>query len=625
MVASSYSDSILSFLHQFASIYSFCFFVMLFGLLLRGRLFLLSIPLALGALAALGRLNELKISAVSLPITFFDVKTVIADPRIVVNAAGIGNDLYRILLITMGGLVFAFVASAFYKLAGYSFLDPLKASQSRDQKAARSSSFVLNAVALLVVLIAAQTSLSRYGRFVHANLSTKGVKLWQELWLPLSQVELCQSLGVLEYLAFSYFAAAEGADISLGQGHSPTDKELQIAAAEFVNRAVQRPKALLPNIVFFHAESTFDPNLAFRLSARFELPLWSKQSETRALSPMRVNIIGGGSWVSEFEVLTGVDSRIFGYQGFYTHYYIAPKVKNSFAEYLARKGYKTAAFYPVEGGFYNADKAFKSYGFREFIDGRALGLAEDWGSLIDRDIIKAVIEQGAFQSSDPFFYFIGTSENHGPHPCQSFQTEQQFFTTFVAPVSFDEHCQLNEYLRRAISTSDAFELVLKQLKEIERQTGRPFVLLVYGDHQPWSFTEGIYSIPGGTAAEDGFKRFSGVRTKADGYQTFFHLLASDNTVVRTRFTRPPPVSFLPSLVSAFVATSYNDLYLPINFLAYASCGSDIRASGCDRYAEIARLARHTLLTEPASRASPVEDPPFRPPLREQPLMPVSLP
>jgi hypothetical protein len=167
-------------------------------------------------------------------------------------------------------------------------------------------------------------------------------------------------------------------------------------------------------------------------------------------------------------------------------------------------------------------------------------LPENWGDLIDRDIIKAVIEQGAFKSSGPFFYFIGTSENHGPHHCRSFQNEQQFLTRFGATVSFEEHCQLNEYLRRAISTSDAFELVLKQLKQIERQTGRPFVLLIYGDRQPWSFTEGIYSIPGGTAAEEGFKNFSRVRTKADGHQTFFHLLASDSTVIRGRFTRPPP-------------------------------------------------------------------------------------
>jgi phosphoglycerol transferase MdoB-like AlkP superfamily enzyme len=585
---------------------------MLFALALPARFLVLSIPLALGALNALSGVNELKISGVFLPITFADVKTFIADPTVLVNAVGMRADLYRIVSITAGVLVFALVASAFYKIRGYSFLDHLKPSRSRGETHTRSSSFILNALALLAVLIAAQTSLARYGRFVHANLNTNETKLWRELWLPSSQVTLSRELGVLEYVAFS-FAANEGTDISLEPGHGPAVKELKRAAAEFVNRSVRPSKALLPNIVFFHAESTFDPAVAFRLSARVDLPLWSKQRETRALGPLRVNVIGGGSWVTEFEVITGVDSRIFGYQGFYTHFYIAPKVKNSFAEYLARKGYKTAAFYPVEGSFYNVEKAFNSYGFKEFIDGPALRLPADWGSLIDRDIIKAVIEHGAFKRSDPFFYFISTSENHGPHPCRSFESDQQFLTTFAAMVSFEENCQLNEYLRRAISTSDAFELVLKQLRQIERRTGRPFVLLVYGDHQPWSFTEGIYSVAGGTAAEQGFKNFSDVRTGVDGYHTFFHLLASDNTVVRNRFTKPPPVPLLPTLVSAFVASSYDDLYLPINFFAFASCGSDIRASGCERYAEIARSARNALLTDPSSRVWPVRARPSRGP------------
>jgi phosphoglycerol transferase MdoB-like AlkP superfamily enzyme len=598
LVATSYSDVILAVLNHFGSIYSFCLFVMLSALVLPERLIILSIPLALGALTALSRVNEIKISAVSLPVTFDDVKTVIADPMVLVNAVGIRDDLYRIVSITVGVLLFALVVSAFYKIRGYSLLEHLRLSRSRAETRTRSSAFVLNAATLLVVLIAAHTYLARYGRFVHANLSTNETKLWQDLWLPSSQVALSRKLGVLEYLAFSSFAANGSGDISLEHGSDPTVKELRGAAAEFVNSSVHPSKALLPNIVFFHAESTFDPNLAFRLSARIDLPLWSKQKETRALGPLRVNVIGGGSWVTEFEVITGVDSRIFGYQGHYTHYYIAPKVKNSFAEYLVRKGYKTAAFYPVEGSFYNAEKAFKSYGFNRFIDGRQLRLPEDWGSLIDREIIKAVIDHGAFKASGPVFYFISTSENHGPHTCRSFESEQQFLTKFAAPVSFEENCQLNEYLRVAISTSSAFELVLKQLKQIERQTGRPFVLLIYGDHQPWSFTGGIRSIAGGTAAEQGFKNFSRVRTNADGYQTFFHLLASNNTVVRSRFTKPPPAPLLPTLVSAFVATSYDDLYLPINFLAFASCGSDIRASGCDRYAEIARSARGALLTDP---------------------------
>jgi len=467
----------------------------------------------------------------------------------------------------------------------------------------------LNAISLLVVLIAADIYLARYGRFVHANLSTKEPRLWQELWLPSSQVTLSRKLGVLEYMAFTYFAASAAGDISLEHGSDPTAKELRLAAVEFVNNSAYPSTALLPNIVFFHAESTFDPNLAFRLSRRIELPLWSKQSETRALSPLHVNVVGGGSWVTEFEVITGADSRVFGYQGYYTHYDIAPKVKNSFAEYLARKGYNTAAFYPVEGSFYNVEKAFKSYGFMKFIDGRALRLPEDWGRLIDREIIKAVIEHGAFEDSDPFFYFIATSENHGPHPCRSFGTEHQFLTMFAATMSFEENCQLNEYLRRAISTSEAFELVLKQLQQIESRTGRPFVLLIYGDHQPWPFSEGMYSVAGGTAVEQGFKNFSRVRTNADRYQTFFHLLASDDTVIRSHFTKPPPASLLPTLVSAFVATSYDDLYLPINFLAFASCGSDLRVSSCNRYAEIARAMRVTLVTDPSLKASRAEVPP----------------
>jgi hypothetical protein len=611
LVATSYSELVLSFLNQFASIYSLCLLVMVSALMLPPRLCLLSIPLTVGVLKVFNHVNELKISAVSLPITFFDVKTVIANPIVLVDAVGIRNDLYRIVSIILGVLLFAFVASAFFKIRGYSFLGRLKLSRSRGETRTRSSSLVLNAVALLVVLIAAHTFLARYGRFVHANLKNKETKLWQDLWLPSSQVTLSRKLGVLEYMAFSSFAANDSADILLEHGHGPTIKELRLAAAEFVKTSVHPSKALLPNIVFFHAESTFDPSVAFRLSARIELPLWSKQRETRALGPLRVNVIGGGSWVTEFEVITGVDSRVFGYQGFYTHFYIAPKVKNAFAEYLVRKGYNTAAFYPIEGSFYNAEKAFRSYGFKEFIDGPALRLPADWGSLIDRDIIKAVIDYGAFKDSDPFFYFIGSSENHSPHPCRSFESEQQFLTTFAAMVSFEENCQLNEYLKRAISTSDAFEVILKQLREIERLTGRPFVLLVYGDHQPWSFTGGVYSVAGGTAADQGVKDFSRVRTSADGYQTFFHLLASDNTVVKNRFTKPPPASLLPTLVSAFVATSYDDLYLPINFLAFASCGSDIRASGCERYAEIARSARDSLLTEPSSRALPVGTRPSR--------------
>jgi hypothetical protein len=390
---------------------------MLFALMLPARFFLLSILLAVGALKALSLVNEFKIAAVSLPVTFVDVTTVVADPTVLVNAVGIRGDLYGIVSTVPAALAFVLVASALYRVGGYSFLGRLKLSRSRSESRTRFSSWVLNTVVFLVVLIASVASLLRYGRFVHANLNTNETKLRQELWLPSSQAILSRDLGILEYVAFS-FVAYEGAEISSDHGVDPTVEELRLAAAEFIKGSVHRSKALLPNIVFscgIDVRSAF----AFRLSARVELPLWSTRD--RALGPLRVNVIGGGSWVTEFEVISGVDSRIFGYQGFYTNFYIAPKVKNSFVKYLASKGYKTAAFYPTDGGFYNAEKAFNFYGFGEFIDGRSLHLPPDWGSLIDRDIIKAVIDHGAFRFRS-ILYFIGTSENHGPHPCRSFES-----------------------------------------------------------------------------------------------------------------------------------------------------------------------------------------------------------
>jgi phosphoglycerol transferase MdoB-like AlkP superfamily enzyme len=613
LAATSYSERILTFVQQFASIYSFCFLAMLFALVLPARFILLSILLAVGALKALGVVNEFKIAAVSLPVTYLDVTTAIADPRVLINAVGMRGAASGILSITVGVLASALVLGVFYKRRRSGALKHREMPRSRADILGCFSSWILNIVALLAILFTAQTSLTRYGRLAHASLNHDDNKLRGELWLPSSQATLSRELGVVEYVAFS-FAANEGARLSFDAGPGPTANELSLAAAKFVNSSVPASKARLPNIVFFHAESTFDPGIAFNLSAPVRLPLWSKQSETRALGPLRVNVIGGGSWVTEFEVITGVDSRIFGYQGYYTHFSIAPQVKNSFAAYLARKGYHTAVFYPVEGSFYNAEKAFKIYGFKQFTDGPALGLPTDWGDLVDRNIARAVIDHGAFKRTDPFFYFISTSQNHGPHPCRSFQREEEFLTTFATKTSFEKNCQLNEYLKRALSTSAAFELVLQQLRHIESVTGRPFVLLVYGDHQPWSFTEGRHSVPGGTVVNDDFKSFADVRTGFDAYHTFFHLLASDKTVVRHGFTTPPPASLLPTLASAFVSPSYEALYLPINFLAFASCGSDIRVASCKRYEDVARAAKQALLTDPSVRASAPGARPGRNPL-----------
>ena len=231
--------------------------------------------------------------------------------------------------------------------------------------------------------------------------------------------------------------------------------------------------------------------------------------------------------MTEFEVMTGVDSRLFGTRAFTRTSTLAPMVRNSFPKYLARKGYRTTVYYPVDGGFYNAAVAFAAYGMEEFIDGPALGLPADWAQIVDRDMVEAIVRQGAFERPGPFFYFISTTENHGPHDCPSDGAAAPAFRVRFQPdASAEQTCLLHEYLRRAESTSAAFERVAAELRAIEKRTGRPYVLLAYGDHQPWSFTDGRYSVAGNVATESGMRDFSAVRKRADDHVTLFHLQAS---------------------------------------------------------------------------------------------------
>jgi phosphoglycerol transferase MdoB-like AlkP superfamily enzyme len=592
----SRSDRGLAYVNRLPSVYSAAFSVGLFALILPLRFVALSVPLAAGLVFWFGWVNHLKMAAVALPVTFLDARLLITRPEIVFNALGVTLPTAP----EVGGL-----AAAVAVLATVILVWRLRAHSPRFAAFGRRASVVVIRLATAFVLYAAMaTCLRHYGTFVQERLAALYPELSQDLWTPESQASLVHRLGVLEYIAFTY-AAGDGSQ-PIASGHAWTAERDQVrkAVREVVNTGSRYIPRLAPNIVFFHAESTFDPNEVFKLSERVDLPLWSPARATRSAGPLRVNVIGGGSWVTEFEVLTGIDSRVFGYQGFYTHQYLAPMVKYSFPKYLARKGYHTAVYYPIEGSFYNAAAAFGSYGMQDFIDGPTLGMPADWGQIVDRDLITAIIGHGAFERPGPFFYFISTTENHGPHYCPNEAAPPLYRVRFLAAASAEQTCTLHEYLRRARSTSDAFERVAAELREIEKRTGRPYVLVAYGDHQPWSFTDGRYSVAGTVAAESGVRDYSAVRRLADDHITFFHVQASTSGIVKARrFVNPPPVTLLPTLASAFVAASEDDLYIPLNFLMYSTCGSDFRRPGCELYPQILGSLSDTLLTSPTPTAT----------------------
>jgi hypothetical protein len=102
-------------------------------------------------------------------------------------------------------------------------------------------------------------------------------------------------------------------------------------------------------------------------------------------------------------------------------------------------------------------------------------------------------------------------------------------------------------------------------------------LLVYGDHQPFSFT-GTHMVR---------YDFGPFRTPVPKTVTFFHIRASENSRLRCCL-QDVPATLLPTLVSAFAAAGPRDVYVGANLWLYERCGHD--AVGSQPLFEITRQA-----------------------------------
>ena len=254
-----------------------------------------------------------------------------------------------------------------------------------------------------------------------------------------------------------------------------------------LDRPLQAPPTP-PDVVVVLEESTFDP----RMLDICRLPVCSARMfkpdrRTRAHGPLLVHTFGGGTWTSEFSLLTGLAHTLFGNAGLYAPYNLAPRVTFTLPRAFKRAGYRAIALYPMTGDFLNARNAYDYYGFDAFYDGTDYGLG--WESR-DADLLKVFervwADEKRMHPDTPLFVFMLTLHQHGPHMTPLAELPPPFdkplFPGRFRPARLDAWLNLNlgNYLER-LQQSDAM------LEELSRQLfddGEPAVLLHFGDHQP---------------------------------------------------------------------------------------------------------------------------------------------
>ncbi len=241
-----------------------------------------------------------------------------------------------------------------------------------------------------------------------------------------------------------------------------------------------------PDIIFIQHESIFDPRV-------FGLPV--EPTCDALLSPkdglsgsLHVDIFGGGSWQSEFSVLTGLSSASFGPNAYFLFKKGVGRFHHSLPRSLAALGYKTLLTSSCRRSFLNYDDYYGSIGMSErlFTDDFAapfdIARFEATGS--DAQFLQAAFDAFAVRIAadpSPQFMYALTNFNHGPHSRRLVSSGQFESERAFAAASLRD-AQYAEYYARLAETASTWQRLKTDL--VARFPGRPMLIVHYGDHQP---------------------------------------------------------------------------------------------------------------------------------------------
>jgi phosphoglycerol transferase MdoB-like AlkP superfamily enzyme len=155
----------------------------------------------------------------------------------------------------------------------------------------------------------------------------------------------------------SFFMSINALKVKLPNLHNTPEQNAywnKLASGSVTDEHKQDPAR--PDIVVVLEESTFDPStlLACDIPQCKNHSLIEPNAWTKAWGPMISHVYGGGTALSEFDVLTGLNYGLFGLAGGYAPWSLAPRVRDSLPLQLKRLGYRTIAVYTVDGGYMNA-------------------------------------------------------------------------------------------------------------------------------------------------------------------------------------------------------------------------------------------------------------------------------
>ena len=248
------------------------------------------------------------------------------------------------------------------------------------------------------------------------------------------------------------------------------------ALPDFARSSKCAPTSKPPHIVLIHQESLVPPSLFPQLQYDRALDQFFLSGNGR-LHRLRVETYGGGSWVTEFALLSGISTKAFGDMRMFVQVLMEGRLKDTLPQSLENCGYRTLMLFPMSNGFVSLDRFYRSIGFSEILDREAQGAptTKERDRFYFQNMLNAM--ERHFKSSDqPLFVYVQTMASHGPYD-SAYMPEETVLGG--GPGTSPE---MSEYLRRAAMAQRDGDFLMGELKR--RFPTEPILVVRYGDHQP---------------------------------------------------------------------------------------------------------------------------------------------
>lgn len=233
------------------------------------------------------------------------------------------------------------------------------------------------------------------------------------------------------------------------------------------------PSRKFPHIILLHDESSFDITVAPGIKVPPDYDSYFRSFDGKARK-LVVEGVGGPSWFTEYNVLTGLSARSYGRFATSVTRIAAGRVSRGLPHSLSRCGYRTFSLYPFYGAFLDSRAFQMTAGIAHYLDMRDLGTRDFEADRFYFDQAVKIIERE--RGNGPLFLYVYTVANHFPWDTRLRPELTPDWRDLGNPPDIEE------YIRRQGMTAHDYRRLLERLAQ--DFPAESFLIVRYGDHQP---------------------------------------------------------------------------------------------------------------------------------------------